>query len=53
MKGTMFGKALVGMAAGLFVGLFLIDCVSDLPPLADQPETVAMPEQQETVALPQ
>ena len=36
MKKTTFGKALVGMAAGLFVGLFLIDCVSDLPPISGQ-----------------
>ena len=34
MKKTTFGKALVGIAAGLFVGLFLIDCVSDLPPIS-------------------
>ncbi len=30
----MFGRALVGIVAGLFVGLFLIDCVSDLPPIS-------------------
>jgi|GEM_PF-6653077 hypothetical protein len=30
MKKTMFGKALVGIAAGLFVGLCLIDCAADL-----------------------
>ena len=36
MKKTTFGKALVGIAAGLFVGLFLMDCVSDLPPITGQ-----------------
>jgi fibro-slime domain-containing protein len=34
MKKTTFGKALVGIAAGLFVGLSLMDCVSDLPPIS-------------------
>jgi fibro-slime domain-containing protein len=34
MKRTAFGKAIVGITAGLFVGLSLIGCVSDLPPVS-------------------
>jgi fibro-slime domain len=34
MKRTTFGKALVGITVALFVGLSLIDCVSDLPPIS-------------------
>jgi fibro-slime domain-containing protein len=31
MKRTIVGKALLGITACLFVGVFLMDCVSDLP----------------------
>jgi fibro-slime domain-containing protein len=34
MKRTTFGKALVGITAGLFIGLSMIDCVADLPPIS-------------------